>query len=41
MWQGPSCMHALYQMLLAPFEDILSTNNGTNSGKKINIYQQK
>lgn len=22
-WQGPSCLHALYNLLLAPFEDLL------------------
>lgn len=22
-WQGPSCLHVLYNLLLAPFEDLL------------------
>lgn len=25
-WQGPSCLTALYQMLIAPFEDHLPTS---------------
>lgn len=24
-WQGPSCIHVLYNLLLAPFEDLLPT----------------
>lgn len=34
-WQGPSCLHALYKMLIEPFEDYLPIGCQNNSGKMI------
>lgn len=31
-WQGPSCLTALYQLLIAPFEDCLPTTCTKNNG---------
>uniref|UniRef100_A0A2A4JZR0 Uncharacterized protein n=1 Tax=Heliothis virescens TaxID=7102 RepID=A0A2A4JZR0_HELVI len=36
-WQGPPCLNALYQMLLAPFEDLLPAscnNNHASHGRR-------
>lgn len=34
-WQGPQCLFALYQLLIAPFEDVLPTScSSKNSGRK-------
>lgn len=33
-WQGPACLAALYQMLIAPFEDYLRTSQKENSSCK-------
>ncbi|RZF33680.1 hypothetical protein LSTR_LSTR007058 [Laodelphax striatellus] len=33
-WQGPSCLSALYQLLIAPFEDCLPTASSENNGDK-------
>lgn len=30
-WQGPACLAALYQMLIAPFEDYLPASHKENS----------
>lgn len=35
-WQGPSSLHALYNLLLAPFEDLLPNSS---SGKRKENYQ--
>ncbi|GLH03856.1 Tetratricopeptide repeat protein 28, partial [Gryllus bimaculatus] len=31
-WQGPACLGALYQLLIAPFEDCLPSTCGKNTG---------
>ncbi|XP_034827519.1 tetratricopeptide repeat protein 28 isoform X2 [Maniola hyperantus] len=36
-WQGPPCLNSLYQMLIAPFEDLLPTscnNNHASHGRR-------
>lgn len=39
-WQGPPCLNTLYQMLLAPFEDLLPASCNNNHGKYdiINLF---
>lgn len=30
-WKGPACLHALYQLLIQPFEDCLPCKGGEHS----------
>ncbi|XP_068143002.1 tetratricopeptide repeat protein 28 [Drosophila tropicalis] len=34
VWRGPSCLHTLYNLLLAPFDDLLPSSGGITSSRQ-------
>lgn len=39
-WQGPSCINALYQLLIAPFDSYLNANLNSGPSSPFNIFRK-